>query len=344
MYKKLESRITRLENLLNESKQVGTLYHVCTLDSYLKHILPNDTLQSSGSFNNKVYGGNNWVSFTRDPYFVISLPSLVLIQLVIDGDKLSENYKVRPYNFYSKPIERKYYDDTSTSNDTDDNFIYDKPEIRQFEEVVSGPIKNISKYIKEVRFDLAHEPRKDELDKLTKNKNLLAGCVYYPFIPAKSYAGKHRLNTELFSKLRKCKGASILKVLQVINGENDVRSQIKKLNDYINIKERYCDPDGISEVLSNDSCRDYFQKYGEYYMRDLIKLYTYSFNNRNGRCENSKVIPAIKAVLDSGIDITKFTYVDDHGYPDDLFNILPKYGSLFDKKESELSKLIKTYM
>lgn len=45
---KLEKRVSRLEKLLrNEAKQVGTIYHVCNLDS-LKHILKTNTIESSG--------------------------------------------------------------------------------------------------------------------------------------------------------------------------------------------------------------------------------------------------------------------------------------------------------
>ena len=41
----LERRISRLEKLIrNEAKQVGTLYHVCNLDS-LNHILKTNTIE-----------------------------------------------------------------------------------------------------------------------------------------------------------------------------------------------------------------------------------------------------------------------------------------------------------
>ena len=52
-YKSLERRVKFLEsNLLLESKQVGTIYHICKLDAYLKYILPKDTLSASGNYIN----------------------------------------------------------------------------------------------------------------------------------------------------------------------------------------------------------------------------------------------------------------------------------------------------
>ena len=65
---KLERRVSRLEKLIrNESKQVGTIYHVCNLDS-LNHILKTNTIESSGKWYNHLYHGDEFVSFTRDQY------------------------------------------------------------------------------------------------------------------------------------------------------------------------------------------------------------------------------------------------------------------------------------
>ena len=143
----LERRITKLErafNLLNEAKQVGTLYHVCTLEAYLKYILPNDELKASGKYYNYLYKRDDVISFTRDKYFTVDVEDItsnvgIILQLVIDGDRLSEKYKIGPYNSmaYADP------DIQETS-----------PEFREMEECVIGPIKNISKYIKDIYFDV----------------------------------------------------------------------------------------------------------------------------------------------------------------------------------------------
>ena len=73
-------------NCLLEAKQVGILYHTTT-SSGLASILK----------SNKIW--TNWiqgVSFTRDKnYWYGDYPA----QLVLDGDKLSENQKVYPFNY-----------------------------------------------------------------------------------------------------------------------------------------------------------------------------------------------------------------------------------------------------
>lgn len=172
-YKNLEYRVSKLENfLLNEGKQVGTLYHVCTLEAYLKYILPTDSLSASGKYNNWLYGSNDYISFTRDKYFVVESDSIekasVLIQLVIDGDRLSNNYKVRPYNDY-------HYDYDGNAIDDGDLIKY-----REKEEVVKGPIKNISKYIKAINFDVLRV--NETVIELLSNNNLPSNISYYNFI------------------------------------------------------------------------------------------------------------------------------------------------------------------
>ena len=105
MRNRLLSRIYKLESLLlkNEAKSVGTLYHICNLSS-LNHILKTNTIESSGKWNNDLYNGDELVSFTRSQYFIPTdglfhlISQNILFQIVVDGNKLSENYKIGPYN------------------------------------------------------------------------------------------------------------------------------------------------------------------------------------------------------------------------------------------------------
>lgn len=164
---KLEQRVIRLEKLLrNESKQVGTIYHVCNLDS-LNHILKTNTIESSGKWYNHLYHGDEFVSFTRDQYMIPNdglhylTSQNILFQIVVDGNKLSENYKIGPYN--DMPFNG-----------------YDFPVDREKEEAVKGPIKNASKYIKEIRFDFYNECVSDET--LTIVSDLDPDLVYFNFI------------------------------------------------------------------------------------------------------------------------------------------------------------------
>ena len=172
MDNKLEARVARLESLFlkNESKQVGTIYHVCNLDS-LKHIRKTNTIESSGKWYNALHHGSEWISFTRDQYFIPTdglyylTSQNILFQIVVDGNKLSENYKVGPYNDW-------YFQDDDT------------PAYREMEEAVKGPIKNASKYIKEIRFDFCSECTSDKTLELVSDLN--PSLVYFNFIRKRS--------------------------------------------------------------------------------------------------------------------------------------------------------------
>lgn len=173
----LESRLRSVEHKVYEAKQVGTLYHVCSVKDYIKYILPNDTLQASGMYYNYAYGGDDFVSFTRDKGFVLESrdDDVVLVQLVVDGDKLSENYKVRPYNDFAFGPDGEMKDDDFRR--------------REMEECVKGPIKNISKYIKEIRFDIAAQhdlTQEPDINVLKRKKKTLKDFVYHKFIRGKS--------------------------------------------------------------------------------------------------------------------------------------------------------------
>lgn len=171
---------------INESKQVGTLYHVCTIGAYLDYILPNDSLSASGKYMNWLYGSNMYVSFTRDKRFVVETDAVkdsdILVQLVIDGDKLSENYKVGSYNDFAYDLEGNYIGDGELI------------EYREKEEAVLGPIKNVSKYIKHVYID-AMDINESSISDLEDLVELNQDAKYYNFIDGKSQSLKQFIKT-----------------------------------------------------------------------------------------------------------------------------------------------------
>lgn len=332
-YESLFNRVKYLESLVYEGKQVGNIYHVCSIEAYLGYILPNDELKASGRFKNRLHNSNDYVSFTRNQRFAVKLSSKynIRIQLVVDGNELSDNYQVGPYNYYAWPLRACDYMDTD-SEDTSAGFIYDDPKLRQGEEAVLGPIENLSRYIKEVRIDFINAPTNNDIELLIKNKSKLANCIYYPFLP------NVRRDLTIFNKLQK--GDSIDTIINKCNNSIDLNKIMLQMNKYI----KNLDYNNINYVLSNEECRGYFQKYGRDWMNQLVCSYINSFRERDGICENPDVIKTFKAILDNGIDVTKFSYFDNWGNCRDIFKILPKYGSFFDKKESELAKLIKSYL
>jgi hypothetical protein len=102
--------LIKLLDILKEAKQVGTLYHY-TYYSALEKILKTNQLKAyEGSINNKGERGYS-ISFTRDKQLHRKSVASLLpngqpeIRIEIDGDKLSEKYRIEPYaagNFQKK--------------------------------------------------------------------------------------------------------------------------------------------------------------------------------------------------------------------------------------------------
>lgn len=115
---------------LYEAKQVGDIYHFCTLLVAVNYIIPNDTLSPSGRWTNYLIGSSNVLSFTRDKRFIVDTLSneTILVRFKVDGNLLSENHKIFPYNDVDSP----YGDDLEK------------------EEVVVGKITNFSRYVKSI--------------------------------------------------------------------------------------------------------------------------------------------------------------------------------------------------
>lgn len=148
---------------ITEGKQVGTLYHY-TFTWNLYEIIKTNILTP------ELLQGQNkgWISFTRSKdknQFEISQDANCVI--VVDGDKLSNNYKVTP--FHDIDFESAIKKEKSYKYKTD-----------EMEEKVKGPIKNLSKYIIKVIIYSNNDKSKSPLvlknilktEKLLKEKNI----------------------------------------------------------------------------------------------------------------------------------------------------------------------------
>ena len=120
------------ENLL-EAKQVGDLYHF-TSEAGAIGILKDNKLNGSKSISKKQ------ISFTRNKNYLtqtdVGGKSTIMIRIAVDGEKLSNKYKVQPTNFFPGR--------------------YGEKGIRQdeFEEIIKKDgIDNIKNYIKEITID-----------------------------------------------------------------------------------------------------------------------------------------------------------------------------------------------
>jgi hypothetical protein len=128
---------------ITEGKQVGTLYHY-TFTWYLYKIIKTNTLESE----------DDWVSFTRSKdknQFEISQDSNCVI--VVDGDKLSNKYKIKPFQ--------------------DLGFISIGGVEDEMEERVLGPINDLNKYIIKIIIYITHSYDDDQSDNKWVSKNIL---------------------------------------------------------------------------------------------------------------------------------------------------------------------------
>lgn len=111
------NKMLRLKDLLNESKQVGLLYHF-TRTGELIGILKDNMLKASDMWvtNNDSRPIN---SFTRNKngWDVGGFPTDV--RITIDGDKLSNKYKIQPYDmrFGDDEMEERVYKNISNIKD-----------------------------------------------------------------------------------------------------------------------------------------------------------------------------------------------------------------------------------
>lgn len=154
----------KLINILKqivESKQVGTLYHWTSLPNLIS-ILNQNTIKSNTNpeyqdidFRNKS-NIQPHVSFTRvkgkppgnDHIFNFECA------LQIDGNKLSNNYKISPFSMVDNPkiLAGKYKIEPLEDEDEDEP--YDSSTFQaEYEERIYGDIKNIKSYITQIILD-----------------------------------------------------------------------------------------------------------------------------------------------------------------------------------------------
>ena len=102
-------KIINLCHNIEEAKQVGTLYHFTNADKFI-HIMQENSLKPA--YLQK--GGYNYISFTRNPNFAKEhrkgISGLAIV-FTVDGDKLSNNHKIEPYNYYNYAYKRNASND-----------------------------------------------------------------------------------------------------------------------------------------------------------------------------------------------------------------------------------------
>jgi len=125
---------------LYERKQVGTLYHYTSILSLLK-------ILDSNILGDESLGKHARVSLTRDKNFHKRTKIVPTeCKIYIDGEKLSDNYKITPYQWNASHF--------SGGKATKNGIIED-----QMEEEVQGYVKGVIDYIQKIEiFELELDP------------------------------------------------------------------------------------------------------------------------------------------------------------------------------------------
>ena len=164
------------------AKQVGTLYHITNLDG-MEFIMRDNKLRR---------GSYSGISFSRDKMLnsYIGDRPRSYFKLIIDGNKLSNKYKIEPYKYHSR-------------NDNV-NFRNEAEELIKVNE-----IPNVDKYIKGVAFIYRNfENNEREYERLEDNDLLFYGN-FKTFIKSdlpdllKRIKAKYGLYVQIGSQIKK---------------------------------------------------------------------------------------------------------------------------------------------
>jgi hypothetical protein len=150
----------KLIDLLNEYKNVGVLYHFTNIPS-LNSIIKDNKLISSSYLSRSIRKKgeeNKTISFTRnkdlgfkeDIYLGAGTPN---VRIMIDGDKLSNNYKIEPFNFFNFKTKHSPSD---LEAEEEERVIFNKDSIKDY-------IDNFDKYV--IYYDIF-------IDQFINNENI----------------------------------------------------------------------------------------------------------------------------------------------------------------------------
>ena len=207
--------------ILDEAKQVGRLYHATTIAA-LEDILKSDKLISS-AFSGT--GTSQGISTTRDKTFFYHGP----LSIILDGNKLSENYKVIPFSALDDLDGYEHRAEHETviipNNLPKDYDIWDTEFI----------IPNIHKYIIGILVKpnlFASKGQTEDLYNILKNYNYPIYSVYGQQLDINKFNYYHKEMLKLSNK-------SYNKDEELNNRYNKVRDTVKdKESDHYSIKDK----------------------------------------------------------------------------------------------------------
>jgi len=133
-----------------EGKQVGVIYHYTSF-GFLIGILTTNQLGKGTIKEGRLHTP---ISFTRDKHFhkgthKIGVPT-DNARIVLDGDRIANNYKIEPYDYWRDPKRKLYKIDDLPKHQEE----YDEKEEKMW-----TPLKNLDRYI--IRIELFKEKLDD---------------------------------------------------------------------------------------------------------------------------------------------------------------------------------------
>lgn len=282
-----------------ESKQVGTLYHTTSLSSLVFYIVSRDVLKSSGMYDpNKITGRRDVIYFSRSKN-IDSVKWLagsdVIATIVIDGNKLSENYHIFSYNDFVDVENDKgripgFAKDPTTGM---------KKRIwmdRQHEECVDRPIKNVSKYIKEIIVRFNEDPGNP---KPGEDRFATQSAITRDITELKKYCDKHgiRLTADDYM-LQRVSGVGKyqdpLKARLIYKGDNNADKTIQA-QDLVSSGPLFNEDtlNKLYELIKSGADADRIISGNEPLLIRLCKADK----------ENDNIVSIIKCIIDSGANI-----------------------------------------
>ena len=225
---------------LKEGKQVGTLYHFTPFEG-IKGILKSNTLKVGDDSNFETGGNVGKVSLTRDKNL-----NYFNYRITLDGNKLSNNYKINPYSYDIRAGES--------------------------EESVNRDIKNIDKYIIDIHYMLGDIDTISNLTNLNKIIKLYPNIkfiyknkeVNYEFVKDFIKEFPQEINSSEFSKTYEYKGKEWILTqsknkmkewpyyyeyaIKVDGKEYNIGRSESLINDFVKVKPGYTT---IKDIFNN---------------------------------------------------------------------------------------------
>jgi hypothetical protein len=167
-----------IESSLDEAKQIGAIYHYTTYKNAIS-IVDQDQLKSDTAVDTNNSNPKYNISFTRNKNFAAAKRNLVpgspRVRFIIDGDKLSNKYKIEP--FAQKGFEKS----NKNSYEAEERIVYEKPfSVKLSDYLISIDIvkelKDPGKYEYDFDWDMFGEDQK-KLIELCQSKNIKVNII-----------------------------------------------------------------------------------------------------------------------------------------------------------------------